>query len=237
MERTMHTEITWQEITLRLVLTLIASGIIGANRGEHGRPAGLRTTELVGLTASASLILANLLLGTVGKAPDSFVIMDVMRLPLGVLTGVGFIGAGAILHKGNLVLGVTTAATLWFSTLMGFCFGAGEIGLGLGLLALGVFVLWGLEWFETCLRQQKRATLTILVSPEGPSSNKIAEAMDSDGYQIALLAIRYSEEGKELQYEVFWSARPRETTPPDYLAELADSPGVKKVSWVPMVKT
>jgi putative Mg2+ transporter-C (MgtC) family protein len=58
-----------------------------------------------------------------GKTPYSFVSMDVMRLPLGILTGMGFIGAGAIPHKGNMVLGVATAATLWFTTLMGFCFG------------------------------------------------------------------------------------------------------------------
>jgi uncharacterized membrane protein YhiD involved in acid resistance len=46
--------------------------------------------------------------------------MDVMRLPLGILTGMGFIGAGAILHRGKAVIGVTTAATLWLATLMGF---------------------------------------------------------------------------------------------------------------------
>ena len=50
-----------------------------------------------------------------GKTPESFVVMDLMRLPLGILTGVGFIGGGAILKKGDLVTGVTTAATLWLA--------------------------------------------------------------------------------------------------------------------------
>ena len=116
----MQLEVTWWDIIVRLLVTFAAGAIVGANRSEHGRPAGLRTTVLVCLTASASMILGNLLLATTGKVGDSFVTLDIMRLPLGILTGMGFIGAGAILHRGNAITGVTTAGTLWFTTLMGF---------------------------------------------------------------------------------------------------------------------
>ena len=88
-----------------LLLTLVAGAIVGVNRSERGRAAGFRTTILVCLTASASMILGNLLLGTTGRPFNSFVTMDVMRLPLGILTGMGFIGAGAILHRANMVTG------------------------------------------------------------------------------------------------------------------------------------
>jgi putative Mg2+ transporter-C (MgtC) family protein len=86
----------------------------------------------------------NLLLPTVGRASNSFVAMDPMRLPLGVLTGVGFIGGGAILRRGSLVVGVTTAATLWLVTIIGLCLGGGQIELGLATAAIGFFALWGL---------------------------------------------------------------------------------------------
>jgi len=66
---------------------------------------------LVGLAASVAMIQANLLLPVAGKTSASFGVMDLMRLPLGILTGVGFIGAGAILKRGDLVTGMTTAAT------------------------------------------------------------------------------------------------------------------------------
>src|ERR1700744_3888230 len=124
----MPVTLDWQHIAFRLILTVIAGLVIGFNRGEHGRPAGMRTTLLVCLAASLSMIQANLLMSTTGKAPDSFVVLDLMRLPLGVLSGMGFIGAGAIVRKGNLVLGVTTAATLWFTTMVGLCFGGGQLG-------------------------------------------------------------------------------------------------------------
>src|ERR1700744_6524218 len=94
------------------------------------------------------MIQANLLLDIRGKAPDSYVVLDLMRLPLGILTGVGFIGAGAILRRENMVVGVTTAATIWFATVLGLCFGGGQIYLGVISAFLGLFILRGLKWFE-----------------------------------------------------------------------------------------
>ena len=80
---------------------------------------------------------------TACRSPDSFAVLDLMRLPLGILSGMGFIGAGAIVRTGSLVRGLTTAATLWFVTVLGLCFGGGQLALGLAVLALGVLVLGG----------------------------------------------------------------------------------------------
>src|SRR4051794_10544994 len=114
----MPTTLDWRVIAVRIFFTILGGALIGLDRGEHGRPAGLRTTLLVCLAASLAMLQANLLMNSTGKASDSFVVLDLMRLPLGILSGMGFIGAGAILRKDNLVLGVTTAATLWFVTVM-----------------------------------------------------------------------------------------------------------------------
>ncbi|MGY3444778.1 putative membrane protein YhiD involved in acid resistance [Bradyrhizobium sp. USDA 4473] len=104
---------TWPDIAIRLAVTVLAGAIIGFDRGVRGHAAGLRTTILVGLAASLSMIQANLLLSVDGKGSTSFVEMDLMRLPLGILTGVGFIGGGTILKKGDLVTGVTTIHPLF----------------------------------------------------------------------------------------------------------------------------
>src|SRR5882724_7913131 len=143
----------WHEIALRLGLSVLAGTLIGLDRGEHGRPAGLRTTLLVCLAAAVAMLEVNLLLSTAGKSADSFVTLDLMRLPLGILTGMGFIGGGAILRRDGLVVGVTTAATLWFVTVIGLCFGGGLISLGMVALVLGMFVLSGLKWFEAHMKQ------------------------------------------------------------------------------------
>jgi putative Mg2+ transporter-C (MgtC) family protein len=143
---------SWQEICVRLALTMIAGAIIGFNRGARGHAAGFRTTILVGLAASVAMIQANILLPLAGKTPESFAVMDLMRLPLGVLTGVGFIGGGTILKKGDLVTGVTTAATIWLMTVIGLCLGGGQLALGIATTALAVITLWLLKWIDLIFR-------------------------------------------------------------------------------------
>src|SRR5262245_28607227 len=126
----MAATIGWPEIALRLALAALAGAVLGLNRTERGMAAGLRTNLLVCLAAAVAMIQANLLLATAGRDPDSFVRIDPMRLPLGILTGMGFIGGGAILRRGTVVTGVTTAATLWLATVLGLCFGGGQYALG-----------------------------------------------------------------------------------------------------------
>lgn len=229
----MDIHITWPDILLRLLLTLAAGAVVGIDREEHGRPAGLRTTMLVCLAASASMILANLLANTSGRPSDAFVTMDVMRLPLGILTGMGFIGAGAILHKGNFILGVTTAASLWFVTVMGFCFGAGEIGFGFALLAAALVVLWGFRRLEKIFPRRCEATITVRVTPDGPSPEKIFEALKTAHYRFSTLEVKHTTTGREFRFDVARHARHDEILPPAVLEELASRPGVLELDWTP----
>ncbi len=92
----MSTTLSWHGVLLRLALTVVADMLIGYNRSEHGKAAGMRTMLLVCLAASVSMIQVNVLLAMAGRTPDSFVMNDLMRLPHGIFTGVGFIGGGAI---------------------------------------------------------------------------------------------------------------------------------------------
>jgi len=108
----MLTHIQWTDVALRLALTVLAGLAIGYDRSEQGKAAGMRTTLLVCLAASVATIQVNLLLPTEGRASDSFVMNDLMRLPLGILTGIGFVGGGAILRRDNIVTGVTTSRDL-----------------------------------------------------------------------------------------------------------------------------
>ena len=151
----------WTDIAIRLGLTMLAGSIIGFNRGARGHAAGFRTTILVGLAASVAMILTNVLLPTSGKTPESFAVMDPMRLPLGILTGVGFIGGGTILKRGDLVTGVTTAATLWLMTVIGLCFGSGQLTLGVISTLLAVFTLWTLKWVDLVIPREHRAMLVV----------------------------------------------------------------------------
>ncbi|HEY3861459.1 MAG TPA: MgtC/SapB family protein [Verrucomicrobiae bacterium] len=230
----MPVRIGWDDILLRLFLTVVAGALIGANREEAGRPAGLRTILLVGLAAALSMIQANLLLAVHGKAPDSFVVMDLMRLPLGILSGMGFIGAGAILRKDNMVVGVTTAATMWFMTVLGLCFGGGQLGLGIVALAVGLGVLWALKPIEHLLKQTQQAKLTLVVGNQGPNEQDILRCAAAAGGKVSSVSVVYETGGslREIHCMVQWRARPGDVLPPAFVNELAKREDTFKVMWL-----
>lgn len=231
----MPVTLSWEQVALRLLLTLLAGAAIGFNRTERGRSAGLRTTMLVCLAASISMIQANLLMNTVGKRPDSFIVLDLMRFPLGILTGVGFIGAGAILRRGPMIKGLTTAATLWFVTGVGLCFGGGQWGLGAAATVLGVFILWMLKWLEENLRQELHALLTLDATSDGPAEEQLHLTLASAGISIGSCDVSYLDQSarRRVRCEVSWRGYPQDRRPPRLVSELALRPGVLKLRWQP----
>jgi putative Mg2+ transporter-C (MgtC) family protein len=101
-----------------------------------------------------------------------------MRFPFGILTGVGFIGGGAILRRGNLVMGVTTAATIRLGAVIGLCLGGGQIALGSITTLPGLFALWVLKWVKGSLRQEQFACLAIEFDPSGLGKAEIRRRLD-----------------------------------------------------------
>lgn len=224
----------WTDVALRLGLTILVGVLIGYNRREHGKAAGMRTNLLVCLAASVAMLQVNALLAMAGRSPSSFVMNDLMRLPLGILTGVGFIGGGVILRRGNVVVGVTTAATLWVMTVIGLCLGGGQIALGLAATAIGLFALWALRWFEDRLRQEHRARFSIELDPSGPSEAEIRSRLGNAGLSIESGALRLDgrSQHRELEFEVQRLLRSTTSTDtPGFVAELAREAGVVKLSW------
>lgn len=209
---------TWEDIALRLILVLIAGGIIGFNRGVRGEAAGLRTTILVGLAACVAMIQANILLPVGGRTPDSFGVMDLMRLPLGILTGVGFIGAGAILRRGTLLTGVTTAATLWLITVIGLCFGGGQFGLGGAATLLGIMTLWSFRWLDRHIPREQRAVLEISTNAGSFSPTQVRQLIGPLGYE-AQLRRQQNDGGKrtKLWYDIKWRCPEAKGPPADLL--------------------
>ena len=231
----MQITLGWHEIAWRLLLTVVAGGLIGFNRGEHGQAAGLRTILLVCLAASVSMIQTNLLLGTAGRPGNSFVMLDLMRLPLGILSGMGFIGGGVILKRGDMVVGVTTAATLWFVTVIGLCFGGGQTALGSVVLVIGMIVLWGLKWLELQLPHDRHGTLVLKVSADGPTELDLRKSILASGFKIVSLGISYDTGSKRrvLRCELQWRTRATESQQPALIEELARRPGVARLQWRP----
>jgi putative Mg2+ transporter-C (MgtC) family protein len=216
-----------------LALSLVAGGLIGWDRGEHGRPAGLRTTLLVCLAAAVAMIQANLLLITIGKTADSFVTLDLMRLPLGILTGMGFIGGGVILRRDSFVFGVTTAATLWFVTVIGLCFGGGQISLGLAALILGMLVISGLRRFDYHMKQEQHGVLSLTTEAGQPTEEEIRATVGKAGYKISISSVAYLSQRKQRQLELHlqWRGVPQSSEVPPFLKDFLGDQHVSAAQW------
>jgi putative Mg2+ transporter-C (MgtC) family protein len=228
----MPAQLTWQEVALRLALTVAAGALIGLNRSERSRPAGVRTVILVTLAASVAMLQVNALLPLAGKDPTSYIVMDLMRLPLGILSGMGFIGAGAILKRGSAVVGLTTAATLWLMTVAGLCFGGGQLGLGGVATGIAALVLWGTKRVDVRLTRDRRATLVIVSSDADGLTERVQRVLASARLEASYQSGAYGEAGlAELQYAVLWRGPPMKTEPSDLLAQLRAHPGVRSLRW------
>ena len=229
----MSPELHWQQIALRLVLTVIAGGLLGMERSRTGHAAGLRTTLLVTLAASVAMIQMNLLMQSNGKPHDSYAVMDLMRLPLGILTGVGFIGAGAIVRRSELVLGITTAATIWFSTVVGLCLGGGQLILGSVSALIGFIVLWGLRWFESRVEHYQIAELRVCIAADALSPLDLRRRLEAERFRIASISVTHmvSEGRRNFDLEVRWPSAKGSGEIPPVLAELERLPGLVELEW------
>lgn len=225
--------LTWSEAALRLGCAIVAGVVLGLNRSEHGKAAGLRTTVLVCLAATVAMLQVNFLLTLSGRTSDSFVMNDLMRLPLGILTGVGFIGGGAILRRESLIVGVTTAATIWYVTVIGLCFGGGQIGLGVAATILGLFALWGLTWVEAGVRQQRTARLTIELGEDGPGEDVICRRLREAGLTVIGQSVAWitQERRRDFTFELHQLTYLDTVGPPAIIEELAKEPGVRSIRW------
>src|SRR4029079_14665951 len=100
---------------------------------------------------------------------------------VGILPGLGLVGGCAILPLYNFISGVTTAATLWYVTVIGLCLGGGQIALGVAATARGLAALWGLERLELHLRREHRATLSLVPEGGGLSEDAIRRRLEDAG--------------------------------------------------------
>jgi putative Mg2+ transporter-C (MgtC) family protein len=125
------------QVLLKLVLAIALGGLIGLEREASQKPAGFRTNILVCLGATMMMSLATLLIQGKGENPD-----DLVRMAAGVITGIGFLGAGTILQARGAIAGLTTASTLWVVAGLGLVIGAGYYVPALIYTALTIVTLF-----------------------------------------------------------------------------------------------
>jgi putative Mg2+ transporter-C (MgtC) family protein len=155
-------------LLIRVLVAAVLAGVIGVERELHGRPAGLRTHLLVGTGAALVMVtfaLTARILPSDG-AWGQLVRIDPGRLAAGIITGIGFLGAGTILRTGDWVFGLTTAASIWFVGALGIAAGEGLYVLAAGGTLIGLAVLTVMDRLEQRIPSAVRHELIVEIDPQ-----------------------------------------------------------------------
>ncbi len=148
------------EVATHLVAALLAGGLIGTERSIHGRAAGFRTHTLVCMAASV-LMLVTLYESHWLPLTSESIRMDPTRMAQGIMTGIGFLGAGVIFKEGLTVRGLTTAASIWMTSAIGILMGTGLYAAGALATALTLGVLSLFRYIELSFPVQVYARHTV----------------------------------------------------------------------------
>jgi putative Mg2+ transporter-C (MgtC) family protein len=188
------------EIVVHLAAAWAAGSLIGLERSFHGRPAGFRTHSLVCL-ASALLMLITAYQGEWLSGPlDSFR-TDPTRMAQGIMTGIGFLGAGVIFKEGLTVRGLTTAASIWITAALGILYGVGfYLPAVLGTAAtLGTLSLF--RWIEAKMPTQAYAQLVLRFKRERtPSEAEVRALIAKHGLSVSAMSYRLDETSRFFEY-------------------------------------
>ena len=131
-----------------------------------------------------------------------------------------------------MVLGVTTAATLWFATVVGLCLGGGQLSLGSAVAALGYIVLTSMRWLERRIERYQPATLTLIAAENTFLPDALRARLETAEFRIKSISVVYSREERRqrIRCEVRWpSAHPSDVPP--ILHELERTPGLIQMAW------
>jgi putative Mg2+ transporter-C (MgtC) family protein len=190
------------DVLVHLGTALVAGGLIGLERSYHGRPAGFRTHALVCMASSLLMLVTVYQDRWFGGAPDS-VRVDPTRMAQGVMTGIGFLGAGVIMQEGLSVRGLTTAASIWMTAAIGILAGVGfhvavVIATALSLGTLSVF-----RWIESAMPTLVYAHHQVRFRRDNvlPES-ELRALLVEHGFSVANMSYRLNGDGTYFEYRM-----------------------------------
>lgn len=216
----------WQTVLLRLLASALAGGIIGFERERHRRAAGLRTHILVCI-GSTLFMITSVGIGIFFQSEGT---VDHARIAAGVVTGIGFLGAGAIIRYGSSIKGLTTAASIWSVAAIGLAMGMGmyvPAFLGTAII-FAVLMLSRLEE-EIQIRRQKKSLMVATKDPCQASIPKVTEKIISLGGTVSKFFLEKKSEGDGtfFVFEVVIPEEKRDLV----ISELINADGIEEVCW------
>jgi putative Mg2+ transporter-C (MgtC) family protein len=224
--------LTFSDILLRIGAAFAAGALIGCERESRGRPAGLRTNILACLAAAIAMVVSEALF--VGSAtPGISWRPDPARLGAGILTGIGFLGGGTILRYDNFVRGVTTAASLWFVTVIGLALGSGQFVVGWIGVAVAMVTLFILPRLELYIHADWYVALVVVAHPDGISDLDLRKQLEAQGIEVLKMKLNLDFQNRQrtMEFDIRLPRRQKVELCTTILAQLSQIPGIIQLRW------
>ncbi len=186
-------KITIIQVITRVGIAVLIGGIIGFERERKNRPAGLRTHMLVCMAAGLIAMVEQQMVYEVSSFANSAINVSVGRLTVGVISGIGFIGAGTIMMAKNRIVGLTTAASLWCTACLGLV-----SGMGYGIIALisAVIVVLVLEVMRIGEKTSLSRVIEVEYIDDGNTAKAIEECLLKDSIKVNDSSVSYQKENE-----------------------------------------
>ena len=188
---------------LRLLTALIAGGIIGLERSYNGRPAGFRTHSLVCMSSAILMLLTVHQWELLSHVPMETIRVDPTRMAQGIMTGIGFLGAGVIMKDSYTIRGLTTAASIWITASIGILIGMGYLVIAAiaTILALGTLSIF--RWLEARLPSLQFGQLSIRILRKTQlTEEEILDIIQYNSITAQNRSYFVQDEGKYICYEM-----------------------------------
>jgi len=215
------------DLLLRILVGTVFGAVIGYERRMHGRPAGLRTHLIVALAASTFMVVSTHFVYFQTYRAGDLVAVDPSRIAASVVTGVGFLGGGAILRTGVNVQGLTTAAGLWLVAAIGLSAGAGMYVVSTFSTLLGVVALTVLRRLEHKDDGQLVRRISLTLGREAPPLSAILAALQAR--KMVVSPAPYEKRVDETSMEITFQAHIPADAGEELVQILESQPGLRRV--------
>jgi putative Mg2+ transporter-C (MgtC) family protein len=223
--------LSWEEALLRLVIAALLGGAVGIERELREREAGFRTHLLVSVGSALFTIASAYGFREFLVGGGNVVRADPTRIAAQIVTGIGFLGAGAIIRQGLSVRGLTTAATLWVVAAIGLTTGAGYYWPAVATTAIALFSLWPLRIFaHVVISRFRPVTGRLLVQlPTGQSAGALVDEVERMGAKLEALEVGQEGDRRTVALDLGLS---QDADVAKFVAQIADVEHVLDVQWM-----
>lgn len=203
------------QMLLRLLLATVLGGVVGIERGKGDRPAGLRTHVLVCVGSTLFMLVS--IFGFGDTTPvhttvdDLGVRRDSARIAAQVVSGIGFLGAGTIIHEGLSIKGLTTAASMWMVSAIGLAVGAGMYVVSIGSTLLTLVVLTVLHKWEKHIGLRGKTSTRFIVARVENRVGIVTDVMNYltlNAVKLKSLNVKSNDNNQTLELEMFVKYNP-----------------------------